>query len=182
MARIQPISPEKIQEKTKELLDGVQEKLGMTPNMMRTMGQSPAALEAYLKASTALSTGSLSTRLREQIALSVAQENGCNYCLAAHTTIGKIVGLSEEEIRDSRQSKSTDKKEAVILGFVSKIVAHRGIVQDEDITRLRDIGCDDGEIAEIVANVCINIFTNYFNHIADPAVDFPEAENISLKS
>jgi len=182
MSRIQTINTKNAKGRAKELLDGVQENLGMTPNMMRTMAHSPAVLEAYLKASTALSSGILSAKLREKIALSVAQANDCNYCLAAHTAIGKIVGLSEEIIRDSRQNKSADRKEAIVLEFVQKMVADRGVVNDQDITRLRDIGCGDAEIVEIVANISLNIFTNYFNHVADPIADFPQAEKIQINA
>ena len=148
--------------------------------MMRTMAHSPAVLEAYLQASTALSSGVLSARLREQIALAVAQANSCNYCLAIHTAIGKVVGLSEEVIRDSRQGKSTDRMEGEVLSFVQKMVVNRGIVNDQDITRLRKVGYGDAEIAEIVTNISLNIFTNYFNHVADPAVDFPQIEEIGI--
>ena len=113
--------------------------------MMRTMAHSPAVLETYLNASAALAGGTLSSKLREQIALGVAQANNCNYCLAAHTAIGKIVGLNEEVIRDSRQGKSTDRTEGEVLSFVQKMVVNRGIVNDQDITRLRKVGYDDAE-------------------------------------
>jgi AhpD family alkylhydroperoxidase len=69
----------------KTLLDGVQRKLGFLPNLMRTLAVSPAALDAYLSFSDRLSHGILSPKLREQLALTVAYSNSCQYCLAAHT-------------------------------------------------------------------------------------------------
>ena len=176
MPRLQPITTEDADDKAKELLNHVQAKLGMTPNIMRTMAVSPAVLEAYLGFGEALAKGALSSKLREQIALTVAEANGCNYCLAAHSAIGRAVGLSEEALLDSRRSFSTDKKDNAALKFARKLVDNRGVVDDNEISRLHDTGYSDGEIAEIVANVTHNIFTNYFNQVADTAIDFPQVE------
>ena len=108
MQRITAIDPAEATGKTKKLLDGVQAKLGMTPNLMKTLASAPAALEAYLSFGAALGTGTLDAKFREQIAIAVAQANSCEYCLSAHTTIGKMVGLTPEEIASSRESHSAD--------------------------------------------------------------------------
>ena len=176
MPRLQPINTESADGKAKELLNQDQAKLGMTPNIMRTMANSPAVLQAYLGFGEALAKGSLSAKLRGQIALTVAQANGCNYCLAAHSAIGRTVGLGEEELLDSRRSFSTNKKDNAALQFAQRLVENRGVVDDDDISRLRDASFTDGEIAEIVATVTHNIFTNYFNHVAETAIDFPQVE------
>ena len=178
MPRLQPISTDTADEKAKELLNQVQAKLGMTPNIMRTMANSPAVLEAYLGFGEALAKGSLSSKLREQIALAVSEANGCTYCLAAHSAIGQAVGLSEEAILDSRRSSSTNKKDNVALQFAQKLVDNRGVVDDGEISKLRDVGYNDGEIAEIVANVTHNIFTNYFNQVAGTVIDFPQVKEL----
>ena len=179
MPRLQLINRENADEKARELLNRVQSKLGMTPNIMRTMANSPAVLQAYLGFGEALAKGSLSAKLREQIALAVAEANGCNYCLAAHSAIGQTVGLSKEEILDSRRSFSTNNKDNAALRFARKLVDNRGVVDDREISRVRDVGYSDGEIAEIVANVARNIFTNYFNHVAETAIDFPQVEALA---
>ena len=176
MSRLQPINTESADEKAKELLNHVQAKLGMTPNIMRTMANSPAVLQAYLGFGDALARGSLSAKLREQIALAVAETNRCDYCLAAHSAIGRAVGLSDETILDSRRSFSINKKDKVALQFARKLVERRGRVDDSEISRLHVAGYTDGEIAEIIANVTHNIFTNYFNHVAETAIDFPQVE------
>ena len=173
MPRIQPVNPAEATGKTKQLLDGVQAKLGMTPNLMRTLANAPAALDAYLKFGSALSTGGLDAKFREQIALTVAQANSCEYCLSAHSAIGKMVGLNAEEITRSRASHSSDPKRNAGLHFAQLLVVKRGEVSDQELAAVRDAGYTDGEIAEIVANVAINIFTNYFNHLAQTEVDFP---------
>ena len=179
MSRLQPIDPKHAEGKASDLLNQVQNKLGMTPNIMRTMANSPAVLQAYLGFSEALGGGVLPAKLREQIALTVAEANQCHYCLAAHSAIGRTVGLSDETILDSRNGFSTNSKEEAALRFAVKLVENRGFVTDDDVTGLRNAGYSDGEIAETVANVTFNIFTNYFNHVADPEVDFPRVEELA---
>ena len=176
MPRLKAIETAEADPKAKALLDGVKKKLGMTPNLMRTMANSPAVLDAYLGFSNALGKGSLASKLREQIALTVGELNGCQYCLSAHSALGKMVGLSDEEIADSRRSVSPDRKTEAVLQFASKVVTERGWVSDDDVAALRTVGADDAEVAEIVATVAANIFYNYFNHVADTEVDFPEVE------
>lgn len=173
MQRISAIDPTQATGKGKQLLDGVQAKLGITPNLMKTLATAPAALEAYLNFNGALSTGVLDAKFREQIALTVAQANSCEYCLSAHSAIGKMVGLKPEEIESSRESRSTDSKRDAGLKFAQAVVVQRGELSDSTVENVRKAGYSDGEITEIVANVALNIFTNYFNHIARTDVDFP---------
>ena len=173
MPRIQPLDPAQATGKAKQLLAGVQAKLGVTPNMMKTMAQSPAVLEAYLGFTSALSQGALDAQFREEIALTVAQANGCNYCLSAHATIGAMVQLTKEEIASARQAQEKHAKRDAGLKFARAIVIEKGEVSDDAIRHVRAAGHTDGEIAEIVANVAVNIFTNYFNHVAGTEVDFP---------
>lgn len=178
MTRLEAINPNEASGKTKELLDGVQSKLGMTPNIMRIMANSPGVLEGYLGFSGALQNGVLDPKLREMIALCVSEINGCDYCLSAHSAIGKMVGLSGEEILDSRRGFSTDSRAEAALRFARRIVEKRGWVDDNDIEQVRGAGFGDPEIAEVVANVALNIFTNYFNHTALTEVDFPPVDEL----
>jgi uncharacterized peroxidase-related enzyme len=149
------------------------------PNLIATMANSPAVATAYLGLSQALSTGSLSARLREQIALAVAESNGCGYCLAAHTALGKGAGLSKQETCDARRAASHDAREQAPLDFARTVVADRGVVDDADVEQVRQAGYTDGEIGEIVANVALNLFTNYFNHVAETEIDFPAAPSLA---
>jgi uncharacterized peroxidase-related enzyme len=173
MSRIQPIQTAEATGKAKQLLEGVQAKIGMTPNLMKTMAQSPAVLEAYLGFSGTLSGGALSAKLREQIAIAVAQANSCEYCLSAHTTIGKMVGLKPEELSASRHAQASATKDDAALKFAQVLVVNRGLVSDSALQTVRQAGFTEGEITEIVANVALNLFTNYFNHVAQTEVDFP---------
>ncbi len=176
MPRLKAIETAEADPKAKALLEGVQKKLGMTPNLMRTMANSPAVLEAYLAFSNALGKGSLPPKLREQIALTVGELNRCQYCLSAHSALGTMVGLSDEEIADSRRGVSPDRKTEAVLQFARKVVSERGWVGDDDVATVRGAGTSDAEITEVVAHVAVNIFSNYFNHVAETVVDFPAVE------
>ena len=176
MTRIQALEPADASPKAQELLAAVKAKIGMTPNIMKTMAQSAAVLEGYLGLSGALGAGALTPRLREQVALAVGQANGCEYCLSAHSAIGKMVGLKPEEIAASRRATASDSKTAIALRFVQELVVHRGVVDDNALRTVRTAGFSDAEIVELVANVALNIFTNYINHVAGTEVDFPKID------
>ncbi len=173
MPRINPIDPEHAEGKAKTLLDDIQKSLGKTPNLLRTMARSPAVLEAYLGFNRALGGGSLDPKLREQIAIAVSSVNGCTYCVAAHTAIGRSVGLDEEALAASLHGLSADPKAAAALEFARRVVSERGWVTNDDLERVRGAGYGDGDIVEIIGTVIGTIFTNYFNHIAQTEVDFP---------
>jgi uncharacterized peroxidase-related enzyme len=179
MERIGPVNPQAAQGKAKELLDAVKAKLGIVPNMTRAMAVSPPVLDAYLGFSGALSHGVLPARVREQLALDVGEANHCDYCVSAHSAIGKGVGLTDQDVLDSRRGTSADPKADALLGFARTVVVKRGVVEDADIAPVRDAGYGDAEIAEVVAHVALNIFTNYFNNVAGTAIDFPRAPALS---
>ena len=174
MSRLTAIQPQAATGKTKKLLDAVQAKLKITPNMMKVMAKSPAVLEAYLSFSGALANGALDTKLREAIALEVGEQNSCQYCVSAHTAIGKMTGLTDSEIQQAREARSGSARNAAALQFARELVAKKGRATDADVETVRRAGFSDGEIAEIIAHVALNIFTNYFNNTAEVEVDFPK--------
>jgi uncharacterized peroxidase-related enzyme len=176
MSRLNQLSPDTATGRAKELLGTVKNKLGLIPNMTRAMANAPAVLDGYLQFSGALSKGTLPAKVREQIALAVSQANGCDYCLSAHSAIGKMVGLTAEQIRDSRIGTAVDPKTDALIRFARKVVETRGRVSDADLDDVREVGFDDGVIAEVVAHVALNVFTNYFNELAETDIDFPKAE------
>jgi len=178
MSRIKTISPESATGKAKGLLEGLNGKLGLVPNMTRAMANASAVLDGYLQFSGALAKGTLSARVREQIALAVAQANGCDYCLAAHSAVGQMVGLTAEQIQDSRLGTAVNPKTDALIRFARKVVDARGRVSDGDLEEVRKAGFDDGAIAEVVANVALHIFTNYFNQVAETDIDFPRAPEL----
>jgi uncharacterized peroxidase-related enzyme len=180
MNRIQQIDPGSATGKTKQLLDAVNAKLGIVPNLTRVLANAPAALEGYLNFSGALAGGGLSAKVREQIALAVAQGNHCDYCLSAHTFIGGKVGLAANDIVNARQAVGAADKDDAILKLALSIVVQRGEVSDAALKNARSAGLTDAEIVETTANVALNIFTNYINHIAQTVVDFPKVKSAEL--
>jgi len=181
MPRIPAINPDQATGQAQRLLKGIQSKLGFAPNIMRTMANSPAVLQGYLEFSNTLSKGNLSPKFREQVALAVSEINDCQYCLAAHSAIGRSVGLSEEAIGDSRRGESPDTKEATALAFTRNVVENRGWVSDEDIAKLRKVAFSQGDIVELMANISLTLFTNYFNHVAETEVDFPAVSALEAR-
>ncbi len=173
MPRLNAIDPAHASGKTADLLDAVHQKLGVVPNLLRTFANAPAALEGYLGLSGALAQSSLGAELNEKIALTVAGINGCDYCASAHSAIGKGAGIDRAEIEKNLEGYSSDERTSAILDFAGKLVEARGRVDDDDLDEVRQAGVSDQEIAEIVAAVALNIFTNYFNHVADTEIDFP---------
>ena len=173
MNPFQPIDPAHAEGRAKSLLDAVHAKLGRVPNMTRMMAQSPAVLEGYLSLADALARGALAAPLREQIALTTAEVNGCEYCLSAHSLIGRSAGLTPAEVDAARDADAADPRAKEALRFARAVLAGHGHVSDADIARARGAGFADGEIGEIIANVALNVFTNYFNSVTNPQVDFP---------
>src|SRR5262249_47910912 len=129
----------------------------------------------YLGFIGALGHGVLPAKVREQLALNVGEANHCDYCVSAHSLLGKRAGLTDQDVLDSRRGESADPKADVLLRFARTVVAKRGFVEDADIAAVRDAGYGDAEIAEVVAHVGLNVFTNYFNNVAGTTIDFPKA-------
>ncbi len=173
MSRINPVDRETSNDRLRKTFDAIQKQLGVVPNMMRTMAHSPAALDAYLAFGGALHKGLLPASLQEQIALTVAEVNACDYCLSAHSALGRGAGLSSEEVVASREGHASDPRAAAALQFARALVDRRGAVTDQDVVRVRAAGFGDGEIAEIIAHVALNVFTNYFNRAVHTEIDFP---------
>jgi len=176
MPRISAIDPATAAGEAKELLDGVQKKIGMTPNIFRAMAHSPAALKTYIGFGETLSGGRFDAKAREAIALTVAGANGCEYCASAHAAISRNLKVDDTEINRRLEAGSNDPKLDAALVFARKIVDTGGFVSDEDLATVRAAGHDDEAIVEIVANVAANIFSNYFNHIAQTDIDFPKVD------
>lgn len=158
---------------TQPILAEITAAFGSTPNMFRAVANSPAALKSMWGAFGALGGGTLGAKLGEQIAVAVADIDACNYCLAAHTALGRKAGATAEEMTEAQAGRSADPKTAAVLAFVVKVVTDRAQVSDANVQALRDAGFDDEGIVEIVAHIALNLFTNYINVALDVPVDFP---------
>ncbi len=157
------------------LLQAVQQQLGAVPNLFRLVGNSPAALEGYLSMSDALAKGALPAPTRERIALAVAEINGCNYCLAAHTYLGKnLAKLGDDEMAANRGGTSLDAKADAAVRFAAAVTHERGHVGEAALQAVRAAGYTEAQIVEIVMHVALNTWTNYINEVAATDIDFPK--------
>ncbi|MFN9471117.1 carboxymuconolactone decarboxylase family protein [Acidovorax sp.] len=154
-------------------LDAIHGAFGATPNMFRTVAQSPAALNAMWGFFGALGGGSIDAQLGEKIAVAVANRNDCHYCLAAHTALGRKAGASAAEMGAAQTGQSDDPRTAAALAFALKLVEARGQVSEADVQALLGAGFSDGQVVEILAHVALNLFTNYVNVAFAVPVDFP---------
>ncbi|MER8188175.1 carboxymuconolactone decarboxylase family protein [Kitasatospora sp. NPDC094015] len=179
MSRLATIEPTDAHGAAADLLTAVRTALGVTPNMTKVMANSPAVLKGYLEFSGALAGGALPATTREAIALAVAQENACDYCLSAHTYIAtELAGLTRQDTEQARHGSSADPRTAAALTLAVTLTRTRGTLQDADLKAAREAGLTDGEVAEVVAHVALNVFTNYFNKAADVDIDWPHVSHL----
>ncbi|HTN50397.1 MAG TPA: carboxymuconolactone decarboxylase family protein [Burkholderiaceae bacterium] len=173
MSRIPAIDPKTASGAAKPLLDAVQSALGVTPNLFRVLAQSPKALEGFLGLYGAAAGFTLDKATQERIALAVAESNACDYCLAAHTAIGRGAGLSSEEVRLNRRGTSADSRAAAFVALAKAVNDKVGAVSEAEFDAARASGISDAEMVEVVAAVAINVFTNALNKLARTDIDFP---------
>lgn len=174
LQRLAPLDPETATGRSQELLGEAQTRYGFVSNLLRVFAHTPAVLNGYLNFDDALAHGTFDARIREQIALAVAEANLCSYCLSIHSFIGGRVGLTAPEISAARQATAAERRTDGILKLARSIIVLRGEISDGDLNHARVAGLTDGDIVETVANVALNTFLNYMNHVARPAIDFPE--------
>lgn len=169
-----PAAIESAPSASQPLLEAVKKQIGVVPNLFRLVAHSPASLEGYLGMSGALAKGALPAQTRERIALAVAEINGCNYCLSAHTYMGKnLAKLDDAEIAANRAGGSNDAKADAAVRFAARVTLQRGKVSAEDVLAVKSAGYSDAQIVEIVQHVALNTWTNYINEVAQTEIDFP---------
>ncbi len=173
MAHVKLVEPDTAGAAAKPALDQIKGAFGLVPNMFKAVANSPAALASMWGSFGALGDGTIGAMLGEQIAVAVADRNNCNYCLAAHTALGRNAGASAAEMSEAQAGRSADPRTAAALSFALKVVEQRAGVTAGDVQDLRAAGFDDGAIVEILAHVALNLFTNYVNVAFDVPVDFP---------
>jgi uncharacterized peroxidase-related enzyme len=176
MNRIKPIERHTANAEQGQLLDAIQAQLGMVPNFLKVFAHSPAALRAFLGLYGIAGEGSLSAQTRERIALAVAQQNACQYCVSAHSAIGRKAGLDGVEIAANRAGTSQDAKAAVAVKFAHALVEHKGEVTSADLLEVRNAGYSDADIVEIITHVGMNLLTNILGKASRVEIDFPAVD------
>ena len=174
MSRLNIVSQEQASDRVQGLFSDVKEQLGMVPNFIGVLANSPAVLESFLHASSGLAGGTLDLATRERIALAVAEENACEYCVAAHTALAEQAGLDGDEIIAARNGGSADAKADAAVKFAREVLENKGAVTSAELNAVRESGFSDGEIVEIIANVAVNTWTNFLGKAGQIDIDFPE--------
>ncbi len=176
MSRLNVVTAETANAEQKGLLDAIESQLGVVPNFLKVFANSPAALRAFLGLHGIAGEGSLDAKTRERIALALAQQNACQYCVSAHTAIGRKAGLSGTEIEANRLGTSQDAKAAAAVRFARSLAEHSGEVTTAEIAEVRDAGYSDAQIVEIIMHVGMNILTNILGKASQVEIDFPKVE------
>ena len=176
MSRIHTVEPQTANAEQAALFDVIQSNLGRVPNFLKIFANSPAALRAFLGLYGIAGEGSLDPQTRERIALALAQQNGCEYCVSAHTAIARNVGLDTAEIEANRAGASQDPKAAAAVKFARALVAHMGEVTTAELVEVRNAGYSDAQIVEIITHVGLNLLTNILGKASRVDIDFPRIE------
>lgn len=173
MSRIPALEIGEVSGEAKTLLQAVHLSLGLTPNMFKVVANSPAALSAMIRMNAALARSGLDHRAREAIALTVAEANGCDYCLSAHTALGARLGMAPDDLVAARSADAAEPQLDAILHFTRAVVDRRGHVNEATLKAVRAAGVTDAQIVEIILDISLNTYTNYLNTIAQTEIDFP---------
>ncbi len=176
MSRITVIDHATANPEQKALLDAIASQLGMVPNFLKVFANSPAALRAFLGLHGIAGEGHLDPQTRERIALALAEQNSCQYCLSAHAAIGRKAGLDHAEIAANRAGTSHDARAAAAVAFARALVEHKGEVTTAELLAVRNAGYDDAEIVEIITHVGMNLLTNILGKASRVEIDFPKVE------
>ena len=168
---------ENISENNQVLFDNLQKAVGFVPNMYAFFAHSPTALGDYLTLQNRKS--SLNNKEKEIIYLVVSQLNGCSYCKAAHTAIGKMVGFSEEQTLEIRRAAiSFNPKLNALVNLAKEIVIYKGEVSEATKESFFNEGYTTENLVDVVMTVGDKIITNYLFAIAKVPIDFPEPQAI----
>ena len=176
MSRINVVTTDTANAEQHALLDAIQSQLGMVPNFLKVFANSPAALRAFLGLHGIAGEGSLDAATRERIALALAEQNACEYCLSAHTAIGRKAGLNGDEIDANRAGTSQDAKAAVAVKFARSLVANKGEVATAELLEMRNAGYSESDIVEVITHVGMNFLTNILGKASRVEIDFPKVE------
>lgn len=175
MSRLNVVTPEQASGQTKELYNAIQHAVGGVPNIYQGIGNSPAALDGLLHIGAVLGKGQLTTVEAEAVKLVVSEIYGCNYCLAAHTLIGKKAGLTDEQAISIRRGTPQQPKLGALIKFVNAAIQPKGRISDDDLRAVKTAGYNDAQITEALLTVAQTVFTNLFNRVHQTALDFPAA-------
>ncbi len=178
MTKFEVPTREQVTPENQAIFDNLNSKLGFVPNIYATYAFSKDALGRYL--SFANGKTSLNAKEKEVINLVVSQVNGCTYCLAAHTAVGKMNGFTDEQILELRNGiASFDPKLDALVKLAKNITENRGTADENALNAFLGVGYDKGNLVDVILAVGEKTITNYLHKVTNVPVDFPEAPGLS---
>ncbi|UZO79258.1 carboxymuconolactone decarboxylase family protein [Aquimarina sp. ERC-38] len=167
-----------VNETNQQIFDNLEKALGFVPNLYATYALSNNALKNYLDFANAPT--SLKAKEKEVVNLAVSQVNECNYCLAAHTAIGKMNGFEEEQILELRSgSASFDSKLDALAKLAKNVAENRGKATSEVVENFFAAGWTKENLIDTIVLVGDKTISNYIHNTTDVPVDFPAAPALS---
>lgn len=165
-------TPETAPEGAREILTGARANFGFVPNLLGMMATAPALLKAYTTLSRIFEESSFTATERQVVLLTVSYENGCEYCVAAHSVIAgmqKVPTAIIEAIRS--HTPIAEPKLEALRQFTAKVVRSRGWPAQDDLRALNDVGYGPQQVLEVILGVGLKTISNYANHIAETPLD-----------
>lgn len=164
---------EQVSSNNQAIFDNLQKALGFVPNLYATIAYSKNGLEKYLAYQNAKT--SLSNKEKEAVNLIVSQVNNCEYCLSAHTVIGKMNGFSDEQLLDIRKGKSTDSKLDALVKLAAEITQTRGNANADIVDAFFAQGYTNENLVDLILQISDKTAMNYLHNLTKVPVDFPVA-------
>lgn len=176
MSRLSQVNVNAATGVTADLFAGIKKAMGRVPNAYATIGtHSPAALGATLNGDAILAKSSLEKADVEAIKLAVSELVGCDYCAAAHTVVGKMVGLTQQETQQIRAGEATgNAKRDALVRFVRHLVSSSGTVDAARLDEVRAAGYSEAQVIDTLFAMSVINFTNLVNRVNDTTLDFPK--------
>lgn len=158
----------------KAVLEKAKAQVGFIPNMYSYMANSPGLLETYLDGYERFRKGSGLTAVEQEVVfLTISRDNGCDYCIAAHSMIAdkmsKVPPQVAEAIRDGHEIP--DPKLAALGAFTSAMLATRGLPSKADVQAFLDAGYEERDVLTIILAIAVKTLSNYSNHLFHTPLD-----------
>lgn len=171
---------DQVEPKAQQIFDNLEKQLSFVPNLYAVAGNSPDALEGFLNFAGKIGKSSFNNKELEAIRLAVSEVNQCAYCLAAHTAISKMNGLTEADTLDLRAATSSNPRYAALAQLAKSVSENRGKASDEAVETFFAAGFDNKALVDLVGVVIEISFTNYLHNLTQVPVDFPAAKSLEV--
>lgn len=169
---IEVLSKNDAPQSAREFLEKAESNYGFIPNILGVMANSPALLEAYMTISGIFEKTDFSAAEKQTVLLAVSTENGCDYCKAAHTAIGRMQGVDDAVLEAiASGDKLPDDKLDTLFSFTRAMVEKRGHPSDDELQAFLDAGYSEAQVQDVIVGIGMKTLSNYNNHIAETPVD-----------